>query len=303
MAVTRNALGRGLGALLSGSSTSSAAAAEPAPVPVAVPQRSLQGPAELRIDAIDPNPDQPRRHFEASRLQELVASIKRHGVLQPVVVRRAGERFELVVGERRLRAAREAGRETIPAVVSDWTPADRLEVALVENVQRADLNPVELAHAYRALADAGSTQDEIATRVGLDRSTVANHLRLLELPQSIQSDVEEGRLSLGHAKAVLQVQNPERRRHLRNRIVEGRLSVREAERLARDSATPVRPRAAREGGSVEANAGFRALAEALERQLQTRVRIVGDAKKGRVEVHYASEEDLKRIGRLILEGE
>ena len=180
MAVTRNALGRGLGALLLSSSTPGT----PAPVPVATPEDSGPGSTEIAVASIDANPEQPRRHFDSGQLEQLAASIRRHGVLQPVVVRRAGERFELVVGERRFRASQAAGLETIPAVIADIAPAARLEVALVENVQRQDLNPIELAQAYRALADAGHTQDEIGERVGLDRSSVANHMRLLELART-----------------------------------------------------------------------------------------------------------------------
>ncbi len=301
MAVTRNALGRGLGALLPSSSTPGT----PAPVPVVTPEDSGPGSTEIAVASIDTNPEQPRRHFDPGHLEQLAASIRRHGVLQPVVVRRAGERFELVVGERRYRASQAAGLETIPAVIADIAPAARLEVALVENIQRQDLNPIELAQAYRALADAGHTQDEIGERVGLDRSSVANHMRLLELARSIQADVEEGRLSMGHAKALLQVSNPERRRHLRHRIVEGRLSVREAERIARDSGGPARHRRSEGAGETAKGSpagNHEALAEALEKQLLARVRIHGDDEKGRIEIQYSSVEDLTRIGRAILEG-
>jgi len=299
MAAKRNALGKGLGALLPGSSKSDS----PGLMPVPLAEPPVPAPAEIPVASIDPNPEQPRRQFESRQLEELATSIRRHGVLQPVVVRRAGDRFELVVGERRWRAARAADCETIPAVVADVTPGDRLELAIVENVQRCDLNPIELAHAYRTLADAGHTQDEIGERVGLDRSSVAHHIRLLELPRGIQADVEEGRLSMGHAKALLQVSNPERRRHFRNRIVEGRLSVRESERLARDGAGPSRRRKEIvEAAASGPDGDFGALADALEKQLLTRVRIQGDSQKGRIEIHYAGTEDLKRIGRAILEG-
>lgn len=299
MAAKRNALGKGLGALLPGSSKSDS----PGLIPLPLAESPAPAPAEIPVASIDPNPEQPRRQFESRQLEELATSIRRHGVLQPVVLRRAGDRFELVVGERRWRAAKAAGCETIPAVVADVTPGDRLELAIVENVQRCDLNPIELAHAYRALTDAGHTQDEIGERVGLDRSSVANHMRLLELPRGIQADVEEGRLSMGHAKALLQVSNPERRRHFRNRIVEGRLSVRESERLARDSVGPTRRRKEIVGEAANGpEGGFEGLADALEKQLLTRVRIQGDSQKGRIEIHYAGQEDLKRIGRAILEG-
>ena len=159
-------------------------------------------------------------------------------MLQPVVVRERDGGYELVVGERRWRASRLAGRETLPAVVKDVASPDLLELALVENVQRHDLNPIELALAFRALAEGGATQEEVGRRLGVDRSTVANHLRLLELPRELQADVEEGALTAGHAKALLQVPSPERRRQLRDRIVEEGLSVRSAEELARELAGP-----------------------------------------------------------------
>ena len=203
MSTRPNALGRGLGALLPST---------PSPPPPSAPEPAADDAAreglELRVDAIDPNPEQPRRVFEPGQLDRLADSIRQHGVLQPVVVRRAGERYQLVVGERRWRATQLAGLENIPAVVADIEPRDRLEIALVENVQRADLNPIELAHAFLNLSEGGTTQDDIGQRVGLDRSTVANHLRLLELPAEIQGDVESGRLGIGHAKALLQAANP-----------------------------------------------------------------------------------------------
>lgn len=298
MAVTRNALGRGLGALLPGSSGVGLSEGVPEAQAPANPNHSFS----LPVASIDANPEQPRRHFDPGLIAELARSIRRHGILQPVVVRRAGERFELVVGERRWRAAKEAGLEKIPAVVADIASGDRLEIAIVENVQRRDLNPIELGHAYRALAETGATQDDIGERVGLDRSSIANHMRLLELPREIQADLEEGRLSMGHAKALLQVSNPERRRHLRNRIVEGRLSVRESERLARDSGGPSRRSKVAAGGPPGADANLASLATTLEKHLQTRVRIHGDAKQGRIEIQYFAAEDLDRVTRLLLEG-
>jgi ParB family chromosome partitioning protein len=215
-----------------------------------------------------------------------------------VVVRRTGERYELVVGERRWRASRQAGLATIPAVVADLADRARLEVALVENVQRRDLNPIELAHAFRVLGDAGATQEEIGARVGLDRSTVANHLRLLDLSGEIQADVEAGRISGGHAKALLQVTNPERRRHLRDRILAAGLSVRAAEELAQSSgsARPRKARAARTG----TDPNLQRLIDGLRQRLQTRVRIQGESSRGRIEIEYFGADDLQRIAGLLL---
>jgi ParB family chromosome partitioning protein len=300
MSTSRNALGRGLGALLPGRPAGQVA-------PGGTAQESPTGwtqhasPGEIPVDLIDPNPEQPRRAFDAANLDELSDSIQRHGVLQPVVVRKAGERFELIVGERRWRAARAAGLHHIPAVVADAAPRDRLELAIVENVQRQDLNPIELAHAYKALADAGATQEEIGRKVSKDRSSVANHLRLLELSREIQQDVEGGRLTMGHAKALLQVTNPERRHHLRNRALRDQLSVRETEELGREIAGPAPPRRPR---SVKPPAEplMRELVETLQSQLQARVRIKGTPRRGRIEVDYSSSEDLDRLVRLILEG-
>ena len=307
MASTRSALGRGLGALLPSSPAT--------PTQISAPARgdaqhltttdtasTGQALRELPVDEIDPNPEQPRRHFNPEHLNELATSIRRHGVLQPVVVRRAGSRYELIVGERRWRASRAAGLATIPAVISDVDSDEQLELAIVENVQRRDLNPMELAHAYHALARAGATQDEIGKRVGLDRSSIANHLRLLDLSRDIQEDVESGRLSMGHAKALLQTSNPERRRHLRDRIAAEQLSVRDTEQLARDAGRPPRARKPRGGGKQSADPNLQNLVEILQKQLQTRIRIQGDADRGRIEIEYFGAEDLDRITRLLLEG-
>jgi ParB family chromosome partitioning protein len=296
MVVRRNALGRGLDALL----------------PSARPAREAEAPAraasELLVREIAPNPEQPRRRFDEAEIERLADSIRRHGVLQPVVVRRAAagaaRPYELVVGERRWRAAQRAGREAIPALVQDVAPTDLLEVALVENVQRRDLNPIELAQAFRALLASGRTQDEVGERVGLERSTVANHLRLLELPKEMQEDVELGALSMGHAKALLQLSNPERRARLRDRILAEALSVRAAEALARAFATqaPERARRAAAAPRAAADPDQRQLVEQLQAHLMTRVRIEGGAERGRIEIDYYGPEDLDRLARTILEG-
>ncbi len=301
MSAPRNALGRGLGALLpSATRTDTLDHSQP-------PPREGGEIPRIRVDEIDPNPDQPRRLFDPEKLEEMANSIARRGVLQPIVVRRTGTRYELIVGERRWRASMQAGMETIPAVVADVDPQDRLELAIVENVQRQDLNPIELASAFRALAERGATQDEIGRRVGMDRSSVANHLRLLELSVDIQEDVETGRISMGHAKALLQVTDPARRRHLRQRVISERLSVRETEQLGREIAGAVRqttrkPRATSSEAAAGSDPHLRGLADLLERHFQCRVRILGSANGGRLEIEYSSSEDLDRITRLILEG-
>jgi ParB family chromosome partitioning protein len=315
MATRRNALGRGLGALIPSPGATpprraDASAATPAPTPErdTPPDDAASAVREIPVARIAPNPQQPRREFDDGELERLADSVERHGVLQPVVVRRVagsqdpgGERFELVVGERRWRASRRAGRETLPAVVADVADRGLLEVALVENVQRADLNAIELAHAFQTLADAGATQEEIGERVGLDRSSVANHLRLLELPREIQQHVEGGRLSFGHARALLSVTNPERRRHLCRRIVEDGLSVRETERLARSAAGAPggrrKPKAA-----TAADPEQQRILDLLRERLKTRVKIVGGPGRGRIEIEYFGAEDLGRIASAILDG-
>lgn len=287
-------LGRGIGALLPSSKPSTQQAA-----PAIATAAAAGAASELPIALIDPNPEQPRQIFDDEQLQRLAESIRQHGVLQPVVVRRAGERFELIVGERRWRASQLAGRKTIPAVVADIAPSERLAIALIENVQRHDLNPIELAHAFQNLAATGATQEEIGKQVGLDRSSIANHLRLLELPRELQGDVEAGRLSVGHAKALLQTANPELRRRLRDRIIGEGLSVRAVEQLARPSAgagKKSRQTPTRSGKDPD----LQRMLDLLRQRFQTRVRIQGDSRRGRVEVEYFSPDDLTRITDLML---
>ena len=288
MATERNALGRGIGALLPGS----------APIQMfdAISETTESGPTEIPIDRIDPNPDQPRRVFETAQLQTLADSIRQHGVIQPIVVRRVQDRFELVVGERRWRATREAGLTSIPAVIAEVDADDRLALALIENIQRRDLNPIELAQAFRSLAEIGATQEEIGHRVGLERSTIANHLRLLELPREFQQDVEEGRLSAGHAKALLGVANPERRRRLRDQIIREAVSVRAAEELCRAGSGSAKQRPPRASHDPD----LQRLVDGLRQRLQTRVSIQGKPSRGRIEVEYFSQEDLRRIAGILL---
>ncbi len=319
MSTRRNALGRGLGALIpgrdpnrsAGEGASSSPASGSAMPPKGTTADSANRPAdldsdyatnarlELPVDKIDPNPEQPRRLFDPKQLETLAASIQQHGVLQPVVVRRAGDRYELIVGERRWRASRAAGLKTIPAVVADIAPQERLEIAIVENVQRHDLNPIELAHAYRALAETGATQDEIGRRVSLDRSSIANHMRLLELSRDIQEDVEVGRLTMGHAKALLQISEPERRVELRNRVVKEGLSVRTTEKLGRQIQGPA-PVRRHEDAVTRLSPDLARALETIQRRFQTRVHLKGGLDKGRLEIEYFDSGELDRILSLLL---
>jgi ParB family chromosome partitioning protein len=332
MSAQRNALGRGLGALISGKppNTQVDPAAPPLETPVVTPETPRVAPLpdtadahegvgttpRVRVDLIDPNPDQPRRTFDPERLSELSASIARSGVLQPVVVTRNGSRYTLLVGERRWRASRAAGLQSIPAVIADVDPEERLELAIVENVQRHDLNPIELAHAYRALAERGATQDDIGRRVGKDRSSVANLLRLLDLPVDMQADVESGRLSMGHAKALLQVSDADQRRELRDRVLREGLSVRQAEHSGREiagpsgrlagsraaAATPSSSPSSSDSAAPTEDPDLLRLEATLRAHFQSRVKIHGTREKGRLEIDYSSGEDLERATRLILEG-
>ena len=207
MSARRSALGRGLGALIPGADAARKPRTDvPVTTPTSPESKAVAGPdvatqapvpgavgwQMLRVTDIDPNPEQPRRRFDPVQLKQLAESILRHGVLQPVVVRRVGDRYQLVVGERRWRASRAAGKQEIPAVVADVDPAEQLELAIIENVQRHDLNPMELAHAYRALADAGHTQEEFGRKVSMARASVATPLRLRDLGRDLRADVESG---------------------------------------------------------------------------------------------------------------
>ncbi len=273
---SRHGLGRGLGALL-----------PPTPESAGIA-------TELPVDAIVPNPQQPRKGFDDNSLSHLAASLNQTGVLQPVVVRRLGHGYQLIVGERRWRAAKLAGLTRIPAIVREATDAQSLELALVENLLREDLNPMEEAEAYqRLLAEFGWTQEELAQRVGRDRSSVANCLRLLKLPPLIQADLRAGRLTMGHARALLSLGSPGDQLKLREEILAHSWSVRATEQdVQQKRVKPVRRRLRR-------SAELAALEDALRSALATRVRLVGTERAGRIEIVYTSREELDRLAELI----
>jgi ParB family transcriptional regulator, chromosome partitioning protein len=279
----KHGLGRGLGALLSSS---------PAPTPAPdSPESTVQ---ELPITSIVANPRQPRKAFDDNGLRELAASLKRSGLLQPVVVRRHGQEFQIVVGERRWRAARLAGLSHIPAVVRDTTDAESLELALVENLLREDLNPMEEAEGYqRLLAEFDWTQEELGQRVGKDRSSVANCLRLLKLPGVIQDDLRAGRLTMGHARALLSLDSPADQLKLRSEILAHSWSVRATEAGVQRKQRQAPRRAGRRSAELTA------LEDSLRESLATRVRLVGTERAGRIEIVYTSAEDLERLTELI----
>lgn len=289
--MVKNVLGRGVGALL--------------------PEDSLDGEDKFfmcDIDKISPNPHQPRSHFDADKLQQLADSIREKGVIQPLlVIKGSGNRYTLIAGERRLRAAKLAGCDEVPVVVMDETSdTESLELALIENIQRHDLNPIEEALAYsRLMEEFHLTQEEVAKKVGRQRSTITNVLRLLQLPQALQDDVVQGTISEGHARVLLRIKDqPEQLRQIRDRIVNEELSVRAAERLcakkppaptpkASEATTPVQP-------VEELSPSYCAtLVNQLTNQLHTKVRIVQQGTRGRLELEYYSSDDLDRLISLL----
>ena len=279
--MNKRGLGRGLGALLS---------ATPGE------EDSL---VEVAIDQIEPNPNQPRKSFESRSLDDLAASIRNSGVIQPVVVRRLGGVYQLIAGERRWRAARQAGLERIPAIVREATDAESLELALIENLLREDLNPMEEAEAYRnLLAQFSWTQEQLAQRIGRDRTSIANALRLLRLPDEIQADLRGGRLTMGHARALLALTTTAEQLKLRDEILAHDWSVRATEdsiRATESAAPPRRTPRRRRGHSPE----LAALEQSLQRALMTRVVISGNERRGKIEVVYATADELERISELL----
>lgn len=245
------------------------------------------------IDAIRPNPYQPRRHFSDQELKTLSVSIGEKGIIQPLVVRAVSNGYELVVGERRWRAARLAGIKQVPVVVKNVSGAEMVETALVENVQREDLNPLEKADAYdRLINEFGLTQQEVAKRVSQDRSTVANLLRLRKLPKPIQADIVNNTLSMGHARALLSAETPSQQKEAWRRIVSENLSVRAAEALVKKLKTR---KASKKKARTSQDVYLESLADDLSRHLGTRVRIVRRGNRGRVEIEYYGNEDLDRL--------
>src|SRR5205809_7648423 len=280
--MNRRGLGRGLGALLS---------ATPGADDVLI---------EIPVDQVEANPDQPRKSFSSEALEELAASIKSSGVIQPLIVRRYGDGYQLIAGARRWRAAKQAGLARIPAIVRDATDAQSIELALVENLLREDLNPIETAQAYqKLLAEFGWTQEELAQRIGKDRTSIANALRLLRLPEEIQADLRGGRLTMGHALALLAVTSTADQLRLRDDILAHTWSVRATEDSIRALEEAVRPRDTASRQGRRRSAELAALEAELQRALMTRVRIVGNEGKGKIEVGYATPEELDRLAELL----
>jgi ParB family chromosome partitioning protein len=282
--MNRKALGRGLGALLSSDSTIDLG-----------PE-----PSEVDLESIVPGPMQPRTHFDDASLESLAESIRAHGIVQPLVVRRRENNYELIAGERRWRAAKLAGLSRVPVVVKDVPDESLLEIALIENIQREDLNPIEEAQAYRKLIETvGLTQEALASRVGRDRSYITNYLRLLKLPEDLQQLVREGRLSAGHARTLLALGPPDLQRRLARQIIDGGLSVRATELLVQKANEQKPARTATAPHPVDPN--VKAAETKLRRALGTQVKIIQLADgRGKVEIDFFNSQDLNRIYDLLM---
>jgi ParB family chromosome partitioning protein len=284
----RKVLGKGLSALLPGRS----AAAAPAPE-----EKPSTTPARLPLSSIHANPMQPRTVFQADRLEELAASIRANGVIQPIVVRQHQEGYQIVAGERRWRAAKLAGVTDVPVVVQDVADPRMLELALIENIQREDLNPIETAHAYDRLSrELGLSHEEIGRRTGKDRTSITNIVRLLKLPKEVQLLVAEHRISMGHARAILGLPDATTQIQIAEKAAAQNLSVRQVEALVQEL-TAERPREGsghRKEHAIDPN--VKAAIEELERSLGTRVRIVElSEQRGRIEIEYYSQAELDRL--------
>jgi ParB family transcriptional regulator, chromosome partitioning protein len=278
MAVKKMGLGKGMGALL--------------PVVEDHGKKYFSCP----IEEIRPNKEQPRKTFVNEKLEELAASIREKGIIQPLVVLRKAGHYELIAGERRWRAAQKAGLREVPVVIQDVSEETALEMALIENIQREDLNAIEEADAYHALLERFSlSQEELAKRVGKERSTIANSLRLLRLPVEIKRDVAEDRISMGHARALLTLDDAEEQKGVRDEIVKGKLSVRETEALVKRKKTQVAPKAARK---QQEDPDQRDLVERIQRHFGAKVALKRSGRGGKLEISFADQKELIRIVEL-----
>lgn len=249
------------------------------------------------VEDIEPNPYQPRHNFHDGELEELAASIREKGILTPLLVSKTDKGYRLIAGERRWRAAARAGLERVPVVVRETTPTEQLELALIENIHRRDLNPIEEALAYkRLIEDTSTTQEHLAKRLGRDRSTIANMLRLLKLPQGIQRDVLEERLTMGHARALAGLNDRKEQKRIRDLIIGRALSVRQTEDLIKKES---KTRAARGEREREIDSYLRSMEESLKRSLGTKVLIRKRGKRGRIVIHFFSDDELGRLYDLL----
>ena len=277
---SRQALGKGIGALI--------------PDKGALEPEGKKALTVCGIEEVQPNPFQPRKSFADGQLQELVDSIREKGILQPLIVRRKGDRYELIAGERRWRAAQKAGIREVPILVKEVSEPEMLELSLIENIQREDLNPIEEAEAFKRLMDQFHlTQEEVSQKVGKGRTTIANTIRLLKLPPEVKQSLAEGKISMGHARAFLSLDGVDRQKALLKRVLLSGLSVRQIENLVKRlrAKTHLLPR--------RHNPEWVSLVEELQRSLGTKVKIVGQKKRGKIEIEYYSPEELDRIIELL----
>lgn len=295
--MTRKALGRGLSALLGDDSAPKTVS------PAKITTKTSEDYFELDLDLIRPNADQPRTSFPDATLEELAQSIRSNGVVQPILVRRQGQSYEIVAGERRWRAAQRAELRKIPVIVKEVADDKLLELALIENIQRQELNPIEEAKAYKKLIESlGLTQQVVAGRVGKDRTFIANYQRLLKLPDDIQALVADGRLSVGHARSLLMIDGADTQRRMARNIIEKGLSVRETERAVKKVAHGAPIGAVKKPVVRKQDANIKAAETKLRRHFGTQVRIIaeGQGNSGRIELEYYSASDLDRIYRLMM---
>jgi len=305
MSKQKSALGRGLGALLPSSEEEEAAAGAPGIESTRLynfdeRMRAANTIAEVEVARVSSNPFQPRTHFDESALQELASSIRELGIIQPITVRKRGaDRYELISGERRLKAASLAGLMVVPAYIREADSEAMLEMAIVENVQREQLNPIEIALGYQRLIDECSlTQEQVAVKIGKNRSTIANFLRLLKLPAVIQAGLRDGLLTTGHARAMLPLENEDQQRSLLEEIHSNGLSVREVEQRVKAMLAPTKPKKkVTKSKEAVVSVEMKALSDRMQRAAGTKVRIKPSStgKGGRVEVEYYSDDDLGRL--------
>lgn len=296
----KKALGRGLSALLSDSRTDDKLEVDIQPQTTTASKTVATGAiAEIPVDQIEVNPFQPRTHFDEAALQELAESIKVHGIIQPITVRRlSGDQYQLISGERRFQASRLAGLKSIPAYIRSADDQQMLEMALIENIQRENLNAIEIALSYqRLISECNLKQDELGERVGKNRATVTNYLRLLRLPPDIQIAVRDNRLSMGHARAIINVENPEKQLYIFKKTLDEDLSVRKVEELVREMSHRKAEKQENHeaGSSTPPNREISQLQSRLSSHFGTRVVVKSDGSKGEIKVPFFSVEDLNRI--------
>ncbi len=286
MAAVKKGLGKGLDSLIPKSN-----AAEQAE------EKEKQTSVRLKTSQIEPNRNQPRKHFDNDQIEELANSIKQYGIIQPIVVCKKGERYEIVAGERRWRAAKKAGLKEVPVIIGDYSEKEIAEISLIENIQREDLNPIEEALAYRQLTEEYNlTQEELSQRISKSRAAIANTMRLLKLQPKVQKLAAEGKLSAGHARALLGIEDPDEQLRIAEKVVNENLSVRQTEDLVKFSSLPKKS----DSRKIKNDAVYRDLEKKMTSSLGTKVRIRQKTEgSGKIEISYFSEDQLDQIYRII----